>query len=78
MNFGHFDDDNKEYVITTPDTPCPGSTTLAPRISFHWFPTPAAATASIKMRSCFESPAIATTISRQIPMENTTISKTGM
>ena len=23
MNFGHFDDDNKEYVITTPDTPLP-------------------------------------------------------
>ena len=21
MNFGHFDDANKEYVITTPDTP---------------------------------------------------------
>ena len=29
MNFGHFDDVNKEYVITTPDTP------LAPRISSH-------------------------------------------
>ena len=23
MNFGHFDDANKEYVITTPDTPLP-------------------------------------------------------
>ena len=23
MNFGHFDDVNKEYVITTPDTPLP-------------------------------------------------------
>ena len=23
MNFGHFDDDRKEYVITTPDTPLP-------------------------------------------------------
>ena len=34
MNFGHFDDANKEYVITTPDTPLPGSITWAPRISF--------------------------------------------
>ena len=23
MNFGHFDDDNMEYVITTPKTPLP-------------------------------------------------------
>jgi cellobiose phosphorylase len=23
MKFGHFDDENKEYVISTPDTPSP-------------------------------------------------------
>ena len=34
MNFGHFDDANKEYVITTPDTPLPWIN-LAPRISSH-------------------------------------------
>ena len=32
MRFGHFDDQNKEYVITTRRPRCPGSTTLAVRI----------------------------------------------
>ena len=30
MNFGHFDDVNKEYVITTPDTPLPWDGILRP------------------------------------------------
>ncbi len=33
MNFGHFDDVNKEYVITTPDTRCHGSIILESMIS---------------------------------------------
>ncbi len=33
MNFGHFDDVNKEYVITTPDTPLAvDQLSMAPRI----------------------------------------------
>ena len=50
MRFGHFDDQNKEYVITTPQTPLPWSTTLAVRIFSVWFPTQPAATAFTAMR----------------------------
>ena len=32
MQFGYFEDSRREYVITTPATPCPGSTTWGARI----------------------------------------------
>jgi len=32
MDYGYFDDDAREYVITKPDTPLLGSTISAPRI----------------------------------------------
>lgn len=51
MKYGYFDDINREYVITDPATPLPGSTILAAAIFSVLFPTPAAATLSIKMQS---------------------------
>ena len=50
MRFGHFDDQNKEYVITTPQTPLPWINYLAVRIFSVWFPTQPAATAFTAMR----------------------------
>ena len=35
MKFGYFDDNAKEYVITTPDTPLPWINYLVLRISSH-------------------------------------------
>ena len=35
MKFGYFDDKAKEYVITTPHTPLPGSIIWEVMISFH-------------------------------------------
>mgnify|MGYP000364511469 CR=1 FL=1 len=32
MNFGYFDDTNKEYVITTPQTPLPWINYLAAKL----------------------------------------------
>ncbi len=36
MKFGYFDDENREYVITTPRKPrCPGLTIWAAMTFFH-------------------------------------------
>ena len=44
MKFGHFDDDAREYVITTPRTPLPWINYLAARLSLALSPTRRAAT----------------------------------
>lgn len=73
MKFGHFDDQNKEYVITSPRTPLPGSTTSDVRISFLWYQIPAVATASIRMQSFCVSPDTATTTCHTTATDTTTI-----
>ena len=72
MKFGHFDDQNKEYVITSPRTPLP-STTSDVRISFLWYQIPAVATASIRMQSFCVSPDTATTTCHTTATDTTTI-----
>ena len=52
MRFGHFDDQNKEYVITTPQTPLPWINYLGSEDFFSRFPTQPAATAFTAMRGC--------------------------
>ena len=50
MNFGYFDDTNKEYVITTPQTPLPWINYLGCESFFRLYQaTPAAAMLFIKM-----------------------------
>ena len=74
MKFGHFDDQNKEYVITsTKDSVTDGSTTSDVRISFLWYQIPAVATASIRMQSFCVSPDTATTTCHTTATDTTTI-----
>ena len=61
MKFGHFDDQNKEYVITSPRTPLPWINYLGCENFFLWYQIPAVATASIRMQSFCVSPDTATT-----------------
>ena len=49
LKFGYFDDENCEYVITTPKTPYPWINYLDPRISLGLFLTLQAVTAFIEM-----------------------------
>ena len=51
MKYGYFDDINREYVITDPATPLPWINYLGCRDFSVLFPTPAAATLSIKMQN---------------------------
>lgn len=51
MKFGFFDDQNKEYVITTPRTPLPWINYLGSKDFFSLYPTHVAATVSIKMQN---------------------------
>ena len=61
MKFGYFDDNAKEYVITTPDTPLPWINYLG---SQDFFSLIVADTVSTKMPNFFVSPVTATTIFR--------------
>ena len=49
MKFGYFDDQNKEYVITTPQTPLPWINYLG---SEDWSPTQRAVTAFTGTPGC--------------------------
>ena len=64
MRFGYFDDDNREYVITTPKTPYPWINYLGTESFFGSSRTRRAATASTATRGCAASRATATTTSR--------------
>ena len=50
MQFGHFDDTNKEYVIQTPKTPLPWINYLGMDGFFFWFPILPEDTAFIKTK----------------------------
>ena len=52
MKFGHFDDAQREYVITRPDTPLPWINYLGSRIISASSPTRRAATLFTAMRGC--------------------------
>ena len=52
MRYGYFDDENREYVITTPRTPLRGSIIWAARIFSALFPIRRAATAFTVTQSC--------------------------
>ncbi len=57
MKFGHFDDDAREYVITTPRTPLPWINYLGSETSLALSPTRRAATVFTRTPSCAASPA---------------------
>ena len=52
MKFGYFDDRNKEYVITTPQTPLPWINYLGSEDFSVWSPTRRAVTAFTGMLGC--------------------------
>lgn len=52
MQFGHFDDQQREYVITDPRTPLPWINYLGSEDFSRSCPTRQAATASIATRGC--------------------------
>ena len=52
MRFGYFDDENREYVITTPKTPYPWINYLGSESFFALSRTRRAATASTATRAC--------------------------
>ena len=62
--YGYLDAATREYVITRPDTPRPGSTTSARAATAGSSPTPPAATRSTATRGAGASRATATTRSR--------------
>ena len=74
MKFGHFDDQNKEYVITSPRTPLPWINYLGCENFFSLVSNiPAVATASIRMQSFCVSPDTATTTCHTTATDTTTI-----
>ena len=52
MKFGYFDDQNKEYVITTPQTPLPWINYLGSEDFFSLSPTRRAVTAFTGTPGC--------------------------
>ena len=64
MNFGHFDDANKEYVITTPDTPLPWINYLGSQDFFTLISNTCGGYSFYKMQSCSVSLVTATITSR--------------
>ncbi len=52
MRYGYFDDKNREYVITRPDTPLPGSTIWAAKIILDLYHIPPAGIHFIKTPAC--------------------------
>ena len=56
MKFGYFDDNAKEYVITSPKTPLPWINYLGCEDFFSLVSNTCAATAFIKMQSCYVLP----------------------
>lgn len=64
MKFGHFDDNAKEYVITTPDTPLPWINYLGSQDFFSLISNTCGGYVSTKMPNFFVSPVIVTTTFR--------------
>lgn len=60
--YGHFDDDNREYVITDPQTPGLGSTIWETRISSRSSPIQQAAIPSTRTQNSGVSPATDTMV----------------
>ena len=73
MKFGHFDDQNKEYVITSPRTPLPWINYLGCENFFSLVSNTCGATASIRMQSFCVSPDTATTTCHTTATDTTTI-----
>ena len=64
MKFGYFDDNAKEYVITTPDTPLPWINYLGSRDFFSLISNTCGGYSFTKTPNFFVSPVTATIISR--------------
>lgn len=52
MQYGHFDDAAREYVITEPQTPSPWINYLGSEAFFTLMSNTSAVTASIRTRAC--------------------------
>ena len=71
MKFGFFDDEKKEYVITTPDTPLPWINYLGSQDFFSLISNTCGGYSFYKDAKLLRLPVTAIIIFRQIPTENT-------
>lgn len=77
MKYGHFDDKNREYVITTPETPYPWINYLGTEDFFSLISNTAGGYAFTRMPNSGASPVTGTTMFPPMPGDAISISVTG-
>ena len=75
MKFGYFDDNAKEYVITSPKTPLPWINYLGCEDFFSLVSNTCGGYSFIKMQSCYVLPDTVTTMFPETATDITTILK---